>query len=186
MRKIISSVVLPMVLITLLLASCDKKEEVSTAVELLSFGPSGLKHGDEMQVIGNNLSAVTSVILSGATVDASAFKVHTQERISFIIPEAATSGKIILVTPQGNIESKAAVNFEVPVVITGMPATARPGDEITITGEFMNWVESVEFTDAVFQTEFISKSLTELKLKVPAMARTGTLLFHRWYRAAEN
>lgn len=175
MRKIILGVFLGLLLAA---AGCTKKESVSTATELLSFGPSGVKHGDEIRFIGNNLNRVTAIRLPGITVEASAFTQHSNETITLLVPDAATSGKVFLVTAEGEIESKGTINFEVPVVITAIPAAARPGEEITITGEFLNWVESVTFADGVVQTQFVSQSLNELKLVVPMMAQTGTLVFY--------
>ncbi|MCW3091209.1 MAG: hypothetical protein JWP81_2278 [Ferruginibacter sp.] len=157
-------------------ASCKKDtNEVSGKVVLLSFGPTGAKHGENIIFVGNNLNKVTAVDLVGANIPASAFKEQTSERIVFIIPQSAEQGYATLRTPEGDVVSKTKVNFEVPVKITSFTPQARPGDNITIKGEFMNWVKEVRFSKDIAETSFVSKSLTQLVVKVPQNAQTGTL-----------
>lgn len=178
LKQYIQKITVALLLTSLvLLSACDKDDDVSTRVELLSFGPAGVQHGGEIRFIGNNLNKVTSIILPGVTIDKTAFTQQTNELIVFTVPETAESGKVTLVTPEGNIESKGSINFEVPVIIESVPGTARPGEEITISGQFMNWVNEVRFADDVVVTEFVSKTVNELKLIVPMQARTGTLVF---------
>ncbi len=162
---------------TLLLTACDKDDDVSTKTELLSFGPSGVKHGEQISIIGNNLSKVTAVKMVGATIAQSGFISQTNETIVLVVPTAAESGKIVLETTEGEIESVATINFDVIFGVPSVPETARPGEVITITGDYMNWVTSITFAKDIVVTEFESQSLNELKVKVPQEAQTGTLLF---------
>ncbi len=70
------------------------------------------------------------------------------------------------------------MNFEVPVVITSITPEARPGANITIKGTLVNWIEEVTFNDGVTTKEFVSKSTTEVVVKVPMEAQTGFLIFN--------
>lgn len=159
-------------------ASCEKKDDgASDIVELLSFGPAGVKHGDDIQIIGNNLDKVTAVEFVSATVEKSGFKSQTREVIVLTVPQAAESGQIRLKTAQGDVTSKATINFEVPVVVTDVPLSAKPGDNITFKGEYMNWVNEVWFERGVVVTEFISRSHTELVLQIPLQAQSGKVVF---------
>lgn len=158
-------------------SSCSKDTAANSGkVELLSFGPTGAKHGDKIIFIGNNLDKVTEVDLVGATVPAAAFTEHTAQRIVFVIPASAVQGHATLKTPTGDVVSKTKINFEVPVVITSMNAKARPGANITIKGEFMNWVKEIVFAKDLSETTFVSQTLTELVVKVPMTARSGKLI----------
>ncbi|MEO5590982.1 MAG: IPT/TIG domain-containing protein [Chitinophagaceae bacterium] len=156
--------------------SCTKdKKADSDKVVLLSFGPSGAKHGDTIVFIGNNLNKVTAVQLTGANVPSSAFTKFTAERIEFLIPMSTQEGYATLKTPEGDIITKTKINFTVTAKITSITKQARPGENITIKGEYLNWVKEVRFAKDIAETTFVSKSLTELVVKVPANAQTGTL-----------
>jgi hypothetical protein len=163
---------------TLFLASCEDEESNTGRVELLSFGPAGVKHGEKIKFIGNNLDKVTAIILpTNVEVSSSQFVTKSREVIEIIIPESAEEGHVILKTPQGDIETKSIISFDVPVVINTVPAQGKPGTNITITGEFMNWVKEIQFYENVVVDEFVSQSLTELTVTVPMAAQTGKLVF---------
>ena len=160
----------------LFINSCKKDSDTSSdKIQLLSFGPSGAVHGDSIFFIGTNLNKVTSIELVGATIPESAFLIKTTERIVFVIPQSTQEGYATLKTPEGDIVSKTKINFNVTVKVLTIPKTAKPGDIITITGQYLNWVKAVTFAKDVWDTTFISRSLTQLVMKVPLQARTGTL-----------
>jgi hypothetical protein len=162
------------------LNACDDDSDANNGqVELLSFGPSGVTHGETIQFIGNNLDAVTAIVLApNLEIPASAFASQSASIIELVIPEQAESGKVVLKTPQGDIESKTVLSFEVPVEITSIsPMVVKPGNTITITGSKVNWIEEIIFADEVSVTEFQSASLTELVVVVPFEAETGKLTF---------
>jgi len=161
--------------------SCNKEKDAGSGnVVLLSFGPSGVKHGDQIKFIGMNMNKVTSIKLVGDSIPGSLFVEQTPELIVIVVPEKAERGLIILRTPEGNIVSKTVLDLEVPVTITSIPASVRPGDNITIKGTYLNWIKEIWFTKDILvrDSDFVSKSLTELVVKVPLRARTGSLLFN--------
>lgn len=160
-----------------ILSSCEK-EEVMDDVILQSFGPSGVKHGDKIKFIGINLDKVTAVILQ-PNVEVKQFETKSASLLEIIVPKEAEAGKITLKTPKGDVVSKSVLSFEVPVTITSITAEARPGSEITITGDLLNWVETITFEDGleVNKEEFVSQSIDELVVTVPDAAQTGYLIF---------
>ena len=164
-----------------LVTSCKKDNvENSGKVELLSFGPTGAMHGDTLSFIGNNLNKVTAINFTGVSVAQAAFLKQTAELILVIVPKTAERGFVTLVTPDGDVVSKTRLNLEVRITVTAMPAQARPGDNITITGEYLNWVTNIKFGKDkwVDSVDFVSATVNQLVVKVPKDAQTGTLVFY--------
>ena len=161
-----------------IITSCDKENSGSSAVELLSFGPTGAKHGDTLRFFGNNLTKVTSVDFTGtgATVDKTAFIQQTSELILVKVPVQAEKGFVTLKTTDGDIVSKTQFNLNVAFKVATMTLQARPGENITLTGDFMNWVRRVTFEKDKVVTTFVSQALDKLVLTVPPDAQTGPLV----------
>lgn len=163
-----------------MLTSCNDDEKVSTEVQLLSMGPSGVQHGDQISFIGQNLDKVTSIVFEPAIeVSQSNFASQSRETITLTVPAAAERGTVVLKTASGDVVSKSVLDFEVPVVISSITQEAKPGTNITISGTMLNWIENVTFpSDLVIEKEdFVSRSQTELVIQVPMEAQTGYLNF---------
>lgn len=161
------------------LTACEDDEDSEPnggMVQLLSFGPSGVQHGEEIKFIGHNLNKVASVELPGVSVPKSAFKSHTSDMIVLVVPQEAGEGLVTLKTTDGDVVSKTVLSFEVPVTIESVTEEARPGANITATGNYMNWVIGVVF-DSDTVSEFVSQTMNELVLQVPMNAQTGRLVF---------
>ncbi len=181
-KGINNKILLPLVFFASILAlvsACKKTDEINNGkVELLSFGPSGAKHGDTIYFIGHNLQKVTAIQLTGVTVASAAFLQQTSERITFLIPTSTQEGYATLKTPDGDVVSKTKINFNVTIKITSMTKQAKPGDNISIKGEYLNWIKQIVFAKDIAETTFVSKTYTELVVKVPAAAQTGKLLIY--------
>ncbi|MBE7171690.1 MAG: IPT/TIG domain-containing protein [Williamsia sp.] len=164
-----------------LFVACEKDKDLkSDKVQLLSFGPTGAKPGDTLRFVGTNLNQVTSIQFSGtnATVAQNAFKQQSPELILVVVPQAAEKGYVTLKTSQGDILSKTQFNLNVKTAasITGMTKQARPGENITINGNYLNWIKRITFGTGKVVTTFASQSLTQLVVRVPDDAQTAPLL----------
>src|SRR5690606_39126108 len=109
------------------------------------------------------------------TIESGSFVEQSHERILLTVPAEAVAGRVTLLTPDGEILSKSTISFNVPVTIASIDAEVKPGTNLTITGEFMNWVEGVVFSEGLLVTEFVSQSLNELVVLVPLEAQTGSI-----------
>ena len=165
-----------------IIVSCNKDNEGSSSNQVIlnSFGPTGTKIGDTLRFIGSNLQKVTSIKFSGdsakATILQSDFKQQTSSEIRVIVPTGAEKGYVTLKTPEGNIVTKTQLNLSVTTTVSGMTKQARHGDNITLTGNYLNWVDRITFEGGTVVKNFVSKSMTQLVVTVPGNAKDGPLL----------
>ena len=172
-----------MVLAIGLLSSCKKDDNNNGnngQVQLLSFGPTGAKHGDTLRFIGQNLNKVTAVQFTGnnAVVNKDAFKQQTSDLILLIVPASAEKGYVTLKTDAADIVTKTMLNLNVKTdaTISSVTKNARPGENVTLSGNYLNWVKRVTFGKDKVVTEFVNQSQNQLVVKVPVDAQTGPLL----------
>lgn len=161
----------------LLFTSCEEDEKVDPKVTLKSFGPMPIARGAELKFIGANLDKVTAVVLPD-NITITTFNVKTPTLLTITIPQEAMPGYVTLKTPDGDITTKTPIGYSEPISIASfIPATVKAGDELTITGDYLNLVGEVILTDriTVVEEDFISHSRTEIKLVIPAEAQTGKI-----------
>jgi hypothetical protein len=162
---------------TMVLVSCDEEDKAPSGVILDSFGPAGVKHGEEVKFIGKNLDLVQSIQFVGVEVTKAQFKSQSKTIIELIVPDEAQAGRVILKSTKGNVESKSTISFDVPVSISSITSPVKPGENLVIRGEFVNWIEEIVFNNGLSVTSFESSSVKELVVKVPMAAQTGFLTF---------
>ena len=171
------TLIMAMAVLACSLSACSD-DDAGGAVVVESFGPAGVRHGESIRFIGHNLDKVTSIAFVGATVEQAQFTGQTSTEIDVVIPEKTEEGQVILKTADGDITTKTVLSFNVQVTVESVPTHVKPGETITITGQYVNWIKEVWFTEDVMTDQFVSKSLNEVVLQVPMEAQTGPLSFY--------
>jgi hypothetical protein len=154
----------------------DTANTNSAVAQLLSFGPTGAQPGDTIRFFGNNLDKVTEIDFQNAAVPKEQFVSQTEKEIHVIVPESAEKGYVTLKTSSGDITSKTQFNIGITAAVSSITTAARPGADITIKGNYLNWVTAVSFAKDKIVTAFKNQSQNELVVTVPDDAQTGTLV----------
>jgi len=159
----------------LLFTACND-EETSSEVILNSWGPSPALRGGELRFIGTNLNEVNAIILP-QNIEVTNFKSKSDELIVIEVPEETVSGSVVLKTSQGDITAKTRLTISEPITIASFsPVKVRPGENVTITGTYLNLIKEVTFAEKKSVTKFESQSREQLVVKVPMDAQTGILV----------
>lgn len=141
---------------------------------ITSINPTALTAGENITIAGTNLDLVRSVEFGGGDK----VEITPTDATSFIVtvPTTATSGKVILHLANGvTVTSEESLNVTPSTnpVVTTMPDTGRPNQEITIAGANLNTVETVYF-GTVKVTSYSSRTATSMTFTIPADAPMGT------------
>jgi len=166
---------------SIIFTSCKNNDDngIGGTTVLSSYGPMPVARGAELRFIGVNLDKVTSIVLPGGIeIPAASFVTVSSTLITITVPQNAIPGLVVVKAPQGDITTKTPIGFSEPISIAGFsPELIKAGQVLTITGDYLNLVKTVTFTDriSVDSTTFISKSRSQITLIVPAEAQTGTI-----------
>ena len=176
-NKIPALLLVSLLTVGFLYSACKKDDDSgkSNKIELLSFGPSPALRGGELRFIGNNLDKVTAIVLPD-NVQVTNFTTKTSELIVLTIPQETVDGYVVLKTPEGDITTKSILTISEPIVLTSFsPAKVRPGEIITLTGDYLNLIKVIIFNSnkLVGDTAFVSQSREKIEIKVPEAAQTG-------------
>lgn len=163
--------------------SCLKGDDVDTnqytgGISLNVFGPSPVARGGELRFLGSGMNQVTAVVIPGCA-EITDIKVISDTEIRVTVPQEAEPGLVTLKTPNGDITTKTKLTYIETISLESFtPSSVRPGDELTITGEYLNLIHEVIFADevAVSEDNFIVHDRNTIKLTVPEEAQTGKII----------
>jgi hypothetical protein len=166
-------------LLSISVVSCDDDDE-GGVVELFSFGPCPVLRGNDISFIGQNLDQVTSVTIPNA-IEVTDIDVISSTEISVTVPQEAEVGYVTLNYKGGSVTSKSLLGFSEPFEITSISPTeesVRAGDEVTISGDYLNNIVKVTFQPSaeVDSSVFVSQSREEIVLVVPLEASSGKII----------
>lgn len=163
--------------------SCLKGDDVDTnqytgGISLNVFGPSPVVRGGELRFLGSGMNQVTAVVIPGCA-EITDIKVISDTEIRITVPQEAEPGLVTLKTPNGDITTKTKLTYIETISLERFtPSSVRPGDELTITGEYLNLIHEVIFADevAVSEDRFTVHDRNTIKLTVPEEAQTGKII----------
>lgn len=170
-----------MLLSSLSFTACDDGEDENTnqytgGINLNVFGPCPVARGGVLRFLGSGMDQVTGVIIPGCD-EITDIEVVSNEEIRVTVPQTAEVGLVRLNTPKGEIITKTEITYSEPISLESIsPASIKPGNVLTISGEYLNLIKEVIFAEDVVVTSFVSQSRKEIKVTVPAEAQTGKII----------
>lgn len=136
---------------------------------ITTFSPVGGSPGTVVTIEGNALTGTTAVQFAGVT--ATQFTNISATRITAVVPPAAVSGPISVVTANGT-NSSAANFFLEPLITTLSPGQGLPGSTVRLIGRSFTGVTSVRLgTNQI--GGFTVDSATQITVTVPAGAKSA-------------
>ena len=169
--------------------SCTR-EEISTdqlsdsSVVFGAFAPNPVVRGAELRIMGSNLDKIVEVQIPGSE-PITDIEVVTSGRVSEIrvvtpaagAEDASVTGPVVIVDKDGNVyQSKTELTFTEGIVLDSFsPASAMPGDVVTVKGDYLYNVQQIVLGGGVYVTgeQITEKNRRELKFIVPSNAITG-------------
>ncbi len=138
--------------------------------QILGFDPLGGAPGTAVVITGANFVGATAITFNGVGAD---FTFNASTQLTAVVPPAAASGPVTVVTPAGTTISQGA--FTVPVSIGGFSPLAGPaGTVVTIVGTTFSGASAVLFNQTP-AAGFSVDSPSQLRAVVPASARSGPI-----------
>lgn len=164
---------------TVELGTAAKKTVATPEITLVkaaitSFAPASITAGESFTVTGTDLDLVTSSKVNGGSCVIGATRSETELTIE--TPLNATGGTIELTAANGDKALSAdriVIEPSTKPTVTAMPASAMPGDEITLTGTNLNYVDAVYFGTVKVKLYSV-RTATELTFTIPATAPLGS------------
>ena len=125
-------------------------------IVLDSFSPANAMPGDEVTVKGDYLYNVQQIVLNnGVYVTGEQITAKSRRELKFIVPSNAVTGPVTIGdvdennNPEGlipnNVPSKEELLIGDPTVKAADRGAVKAGDQITVTGEYLNMIAGANF-----------------------------------------
>lgn len=160
-------------------------------ISLNVFGPSPVLRGGELRFLGCGMDQVASVLIPGCDAITD-IQLISAEEIRGIVPQTALPGYVTLMLRNGeSIVTKTQLTYSEPVSIESFsPESVRPGDVLTIKGEYLNLMHQVIFAENVIVSDeviaeeeateatskFLKHTRNEIQVRVPEEAQSGKII----------
>ena len=147
---------------------------VALPSEVVAEPATELRGGDVITLTGVNMELITNITFPGVA-DAVALDAQSETEVKVTMPEAATSGNILLNTNSG-VSVEVAIETQKPVFESFANDAVALASQVTIQGKNMDLVVKVTFTGGAEVTEFTTATESEVTLTMPSMqVETGVL-----------
>lgn len=146
----------------------------AAAPTVTTFTPTSGVQNTSVVITGNDFFGATTVAFNGT---ASVFTVNSNTQITAKVPAGATTGPIVVTTPNGT--GASTVNFTfvpgpaAPDITSFAPTNGPAGQSVTITGTDFTGATAVTFNGA--NSTFAVNSSTQISATVPLGATTGPI-----------
>lgn len=180
---------------SLTFTACDTNDvdtnQYKGGISLNVFGPSPVLRGGELRFLGCGMDQVASVLIPGCDAITD-IQLISAEEIRVIVPQTALPGYVTLMLRNGeSIVTKTQLTYSEPVSIESFsPETVRPGDVLTIKGEYLNLMHQVIFAENVIVSDeviaeeeateatskFLKHTRNEIQVRVPEEAQSGKII----------
>ena len=180
---------------SLTFTACDTNDldtnQYKGGISLNVFGPSPVLRGGELRFLGCGLDQVASVLIPGCDAIPD-IQLISAEEIRVIVPQTALPGYVTLMLRNGeSIVTKTQLTYSEPVSIESFsPESVRPGDVLTIKGEYLNLMHQVIFAENVIVSDeviaeeeateatskFLKHTRNEIQVRVPEEAQSGKII----------
>lgn len=180
---------------SLTFTACDTNDvdtnQYKGGISLNVFGPSPVLRGGELRFLGCGMDQVASVLIPGCDAITD-IQLISAEEIRVIVPQTALPGYVTLMLRNGeSIVTKTQLTYSEPVSIERFsPESVRPGDVLTIKGEYLNLMHQVIFAENVIVSDeviaeeetteatskFLKHTRNEIQVRVPEEAQSGKII----------
>ena len=180
---------------SLTFTACDTNDvdtnQYKGGISLNVFGPSPVLRGGELRFLGCGMDQVASVLIPGCDAITD-IQLISAEDIRVIVPQTALPGYVTLMLRNGeSIVTKTQLTYSEPVSIESFsPESVRPGEVLTIKGEYLNLMHQVIFAENVIVSDeviaeeetteatskFLKHTRNEIQVRVPEEAQSGKII----------
>jgi uncharacterized repeat protein (TIGR03803 family) len=130
------------------------------------------KVGKAIEFLGQGLTGTTAVSFNGTP--ATSFTVSSGTYLTASVPNGATTGTVMVVTPSGTLTSNHKFRVT-PTILSFSPPSGPVGTVVTITGVSLAQTTKLTF-GGVAATSFSVNSDTQVTATVPTGAKTGRIV----------
>ena len=175
-----------MALVGLSLAACSEDNldtnQYKGGVSLNAYGPNPVMRGGTLRFVGSNLDQIASIQIPGVApiTNYETVKSGIPSEIRVTVPkDGPTEGVVTLTTKDSKtIQTQSALTYTEPIEFESFsPASAMPGDIVTIKGDYLNLIYSLAFAENVIigEKDFLTHDRYTITVAVPEDAKTGKI-----------
>ena len=152
-------------------------------MEIASFAPAEVLSGDVITITGEYLNIVKEVIFGG-DVRATEFVSQSRHELKVKLPANAVSGYVQIgdvneledeQTIPNIVYSKEELTVGDPVVVAAKKATYKSGEVVTVTGEHLDMIQTIDLAGASGVEFTCSEDATAITFNLPASATDGDI-----------